>query len=102
VTIHAHRLVVSSRRQAAHATEPKTELKLMRRLAVYAYPPGGSWTKPQKLAQNSTSQGNYHTRRVAQYTVHYLQWKHMKATPLTWNPCSKNRILDVSLTQKLS
>jgi len=40
-----HRLTIQSRRQVAHATEPKTGLRTMCRLVVYAYSPSGFWAK---------------------------------------------------------
>jgi len=66
-------LVVQSHRQAAHASEPKTGLITMCRLAVYAYPLGGFWAKTQKLAKYGPDRENFHTIRIIQCSVHYLQ-----------------------------
>jgi len=63
----AHRLAVLSRRPTAHAIELKTRLKLMSRLAVYAYPPGGFWVKTQKYAKNGLDRGNFH--RIMDHTM---------------------------------
>jgi len=70
---NAHRLAVLSRHKVAHDIEPKTGLKLMRRLAVYSYLPGDFWAKSQKLAKNGTDCGNFHTIGITQCSVYYIQ-----------------------------